>query len=92
MDQRSKCAIENSRAMAQSVVVVVVLGVVLVLVTVLAAAEVVEYVIYLQCTMCSLYSMFSFQSNKLRHILTFVSCYTINIYLAQLACLVGRKT
>ena len=44
MHQRSKCAIENSRAMAQSVVVVVVLGVVLVLVTVLAAAEVVDNV------------------------------------------------
>ena len=58
-------------------VVVLVLGVVLVLVTVLVAAEVVEYVIYIQCTMCCLYSMFSFQPDKLRHILEFVSCYTI---------------
>ena len=48
MHQRSKCAIENSRAMAQSVVVVVVLGVVLVLVTVLAAAEVVDNIYFPQ--------------------------------------------
>ena len=51
MHRRSKCAIENSRALAQSLVVVLVLGVVLVLVTVLAAEEVVEYVTYIQCTM-----------------------------------------
>ena len=77
MHRRSKCAIENSRVVAQSVVVVLVLGVVLVLVTVLAAAEVVENVTYIQCTMCCLYSMFSFQLDKLRQILEFVSCYTI---------------
>ena len=31
----------------------------------------------LQCTMCSLYSLSPFQPNKLRHILKFVSWYTI---------------
>ena len=77
MHRRSKCAIENSRVVAQSVVVVLVLGVVLVLVTVLAATEVEEYAIYIQCTMCCLYSVFSFQPDKLKHILEFVSCYTI---------------
>ena len=101
MHRRSKCAIENSRVAAQSVVVVLVLGVVLVLVTVLAAAEVVAYVIYIQCTMCSLYSKFSFQPDKLRHILKFLSSYTIqhilgpacsNVvpYLSQLVRLEGK--
>ena len=44
-----------------------------------------------QCTMCCLGSMFSFQPNKLRHILKFMSWYTIE-HIFVPACSVGRKT
>ena len=44
-----------------------------------------------QCTMCILGSMFSFQPNKLRHILKFVSWYIIQ-HIFVPACSVGRKT
>ena len=45
----------------------------------------------LQCTLCSLGSMFSFQPNKLRHILKFVSWYIIqHIFVTPHS--VGRKT
>ena len=43
------------------------------------------------CTMCCLGSMFSFQPNKLRHILKFMSWYTIE-HIFVPACSVGRKT
>ena len=43
------------------------------------------------CTMCILGSMFSFQPNKLRHILKFVSWYIIQ-HIFVPACSVGRKT
>ena len=44
-----------------------------------------------QCTMCILGSMFSFQPNKPRHILKFVSWYIIQ-HIFVPACSVGRKT
>ena len=47
--------------------------------------------IFNQCTMCTLSSMFSFQPNKLRHILKFMSWYTIE-HIFVPACSVGRKT
>ena len=43
------------------------------------------------CTMCRLGSIFSFQPNKLRHILKFVSWYIIQ-HIFVPACSVGRKT
>ena len=43
------------------------------------------------CTMCSLGSMFSFQPNKLRHTLKFISWYIIQHILVP-TCSVGRKT
>ena len=43
------------------------------------------------CTMCILGSMFSFQPNKLRHILKFVSWYIIQ-HIFVPTCSVGRKT
>ena len=43
------------------------------------------------CTMCCLGSMFSFQPNKLRHILKFMSWYIIQ-HIFVPACSVGRKT
>ena len=48
-------------------------------------------IFFLQCTMCCLGSMFSFQPNKLRHILKFVSWYIIQ-HIFVPACSVGRKT
>ena len=46
---------------------------------------------YHHCTMCCLVSMFSFQPNKLRHILKFMSWYIIqHIFFPD--CSVGRKT
>ena len=44
-----------------------------------------------RCTMCCLRSMFSFQPNKLRHILKFISWYIIQ-HIFVPTCLVGRKT
>ena len=43
------------------------------------------------CAMCCLCSMFSFQSNKLRHILKFLSWY-ITQHIFVPACKIGRKT
>ena len=43
------------------------------------------------CTMCCLGSMFSFQPNKLRHILKFMTWYIIQ-HIFVPACSVGRKT
>ena len=50
-----------------------------------------EYCLSDHCQMCTFYNMFSFQLNKPRHILRFVSWYSIYPIFFP-ACSVGRKT